>query len=64
MKFVIFVVGADFGPKSLGMIHVVEMGELVQDYVVAKWFGDVHEADIERNGFVAGTTTPTSVGVS
>ncbi len=61
--FVVGVVGGNFGPKSGGMIHMVQMGELVENDIVAEDFGDLHEADIERNRAVRGTTTPTRGGV-
>ena len=47
MATVVGVVRGDFGPESVGVIHVINMGEFVQDDVVAEWLGDFHEADIE-----------------
>ena len=35
MVAIIFIVAFDFGPKGGGVVHVMKMGELVQDYVVA-----------------------------
>lgn len=33
--FVARIVTADFGPKGGGMVHMVEMGEFMQDYIIA-----------------------------
>lgn len=49
MFFVSGVVGADFCPEGGGVVHVVEVGELVQNYIIAQDFGDLHKPDIKRN---------------
>lgn len=49
VRFVVFVVRCNFGPKGAGMIHMVEMSEFVQDNVIAKRLWDFHEADVKRN---------------
>ena len=58
---------ADFGPKGGGVIRVVDMGKLMKDDIVAERFGNVHQADIERNNDRAvrmmRTGTPASIGV-
>lgn len=64
MFFVAGVVGADFLPESGGMIHMVEMGEFVEDHVVAQDFRHLHETNIERNGAIAGATTPAGSGMA
>ncbi len=62
--FLVFgVVAGDFLPKSAGMVHMVEMGEFVDDDVVAENFGDLHEADVERNCAVRRATSPPCGGV-
>lgn len=62
--FLVFgVVADDFLPKSAGMVHMVEMGEFVDDDVVAENFGDLHEADVERNCAVRRATSPSCGGV-
>lgn len=50
--FVTGVVGGDFGPEGVGVVEMIEVGELVKDDVVAERFGDVHEADVEGDGAV------------
>ncbi len=52
MLFIAGVVSGDFGPKSGGMIEVIKMGELMEDDIVAKRLGDLHEADIEGDGAI------------
>lgn len=64
MLFVTGVVGADFLPESGGMVHVVEMGEFVENHVVAQDFRHLHEADIERNGAITGATAPAGGGMA
>ena len=44
------IVRTNLSPKLGGMVHMVNMGELVNNYVIAKWFRHFHEANIERNG--------------
>ncbi len=63
MVLVTWVVFGYFAPKGVGMIHVVKMSKLVNDYIVAENFGNIHEADVERNGAIARTTAPTCGGV-
>ena len=60
---IIRVVGTNFSPKGGGVVHVVEMGELVQDDVVAQRLGGVHEADIEGDGAIRRAGAPASVSV-
>lgn len=52
MFFVAGVMGGDFGPEGVGMVEVVQMGEFVDDDIVAERLGDVHEADVEGDGAV------------
>ena len=63
MFFVVSVVEGDFFPESGRVIHVVDVGEFVNDNVVAKRFWDVHESDIEGYGARTTATTPASIGV-
>ncbi len=58
------VVGADFLPEGFRVVHVIEMGELVNNYVVTELFGHLHEADIERDSTVTTATSPSSSGVA
>ena len=60
---IIRVVGTNFSPKGGGVVHVVEMGELVQDDVVAQRLGGVHEADIEGDGAIRRAGAPAGVSV-
>ena len=46
------IMRANFCPKCLRMVHVVEMCKLVDNKVVAKDFWYLHQADIERNGAI------------
>lgn len=64
MFFVVGVMAANFGPKSVGMIHMVEVGKFVDNDIVTKWLGDLHEANIERNGAIAAATAPTGGGMT
>jgi hypothetical protein len=41
---------ANFTPKGVRMVHVIDVGEFVNDDVIAERFGYFHEADIKRNG--------------
>ncbi len=52
MLFIAGVVSGDFGPESGRMIEVIKMGELMEDDIVAKRLGDLHETDIEGDGAV------------
>lgn len=63
MFFVAGVVLADLAPEGIGMIHVVKMGELVDNNIVAQDFWDLHETDIERNCTITATTSPASGGM-
>lgn len=64
MLFVTGVVATNFSPKGVGMVHVVEMSEFMNDDVIAERLGDLHEADVERNGAIAATTAPAGSGVT
>ena len=57
------VVEGDFCPEGGGVIHVVDVGEFVEDDVVAEGFGEVHDTDVERDGAGAGAAAPAGVGV-
>jgi hypothetical protein len=63
VAFVVGVVVGDLKPEGGGMVHVVDVGELVEDDVVAEGFRQVHETDIERDGARVATAAPTGVGV-
>lgn len=63
MALVIGVVGGDFVPEILGMVHVIDVGEFVKNDVVAEGFGKVHEADVERDCAAAAAAAPASVGM-
>ena len=63
MDAVVRVVGGDFCPEGRAVVHVVEMGEFVEDDIVTQDFGDVHQADVEGDGAVCGAGAPASVGV-
>lgn len=56
--FVAGVVSADFLPESIRVIHVIKVGKLMQDYVIAEDFGDLHQANIERDSAIRRTTSP------
>lgn len=64
MFLVAGVMGGDFGPKGVGMVEVVQMGEFVDNNVVTERFGDVHKTDVERDGAVRGAATPAGGGVA
>lgn len=53
----------DFAPKSVGMVHVINMRELVDNDIVAERLWYFHEADIERDGARTATAAPARVGV-
>ena len=57
------VVGANFGPEGGGVIKVMEVGEFVEDDIVAQDGRDLHEADVEGDSAGGGTTAPASGGV-
>ena len=63
MAFVVGVVGGDFGPEGGGMVHVIDVGEFVEDDVVAEGWGEFHEADVEGDGTGAAAAAPAGVGV-
>ena len=46
---IVWIVRGDLGPEGVGVVHVINMRELMEDDVIAEWFRDFHEADIERN---------------
>lgn len=64
MLFVAGVMTADFAPESVGVVHMVEMGEFMDNDVVAQDFRNLHKANIERDGAIATTTTPTGRGMA
>ena len=47
VAFVKLVVLADFTPEGIGMVHVVNMRQLMNNNVVAERLWDFHKADIE-----------------
>lgn len=47
MLFVAGIMFADFCPKGGRVVHMVEVGELMNNDVIAERLGDLHEADIE-----------------
>ena len=63
MFLVAGVVGANFGPESGGMVKVMEMGEFVEDDIVAQDGRDLHEADVEGDSAGGGATAPASGGM-
>lgn len=58
---------ANLGPKGGGMIGMVNMGKFMNDDIVAKGLGDIHEADIERDDdraiWMMGAGAPASIGM-
>ena len=44
---VVRVVRGNFGPESVRVIHVIDVGEFVQNDVVAKRFRNFHEANVK-----------------
>ena len=40
------------------MVHMVEVGEFMNNDVISERFGDLHEADIERNSAITAATPP------
>ena len=46
---IVWIVLGDLAPDGFGMVHMINMGEFVENDVIAEWFRDFHEADIERN---------------
>lgn len=64
MFFVAGVVGGDFGPESFGVVEVIEVGEFVDDDVVAERLGDIHEADVEGDGAVRRAAAPAGGSVA
>ena len=63
MFLVAGVVGANFGPESGGVIKVMEVGEFVEDDIVAQDGRDLHEADVEGDSAGGGTTAPAGGGM-
>lgn len=45
------------------MVHVVDVGEFVENDVIAEGFRDVHEADVEGDGASTTAAAPTGAGV-
>lgn len=64
MLFIAGIVGGDFGPEGVGVVEMVEVGEFVKDNIVAERLRNVHEADVEGDGAVAGAATPASSGMA
>lgn len=50
MFFVSGIMFGNFGPESGRVIHVVEVGEFMNNNVIAEDFGDLHKTDVKRNG--------------
>ena len=61
------VVLFDFGPKSAGVVGVVDVRKFVDNDIITERFGNFHKADIERNDnttiWMMGTGAPAGVGV-
>ena len=60
---VVRVVRGDFGPESFGVVHVMNMRELMENDIIAERLRNFHEADIERNRAGARAGAPTRVGM-
>lgn len=54
----------DFCPEGGGMIHVIKMGQFMNQDVVTQWFWYVHEANIKRNCAIAAATSPPRGGMT
>ena len=63
MAFVEGVEFGDFCPEGGGMIHVMGVGEFVEEDVVAEGFREFHEGDVERDGAGAAAAAPAGAGV-
>ena len=48
----------DFTPEPAGVVHLPEVGELMQDEVVANKAGGLHEAPVEGDGAAPGAGAP------
>lgn len=62
--FVTGVVVGDFSPEGVGVVEMIEVGEFVEDDIVAERLGDVHETDVEGDGAITGAATPAGGGVT
>ena len=58
MFFVSGIMFGNFGPESGRVVHVVEVGEFMNNNVIAEDFGDLHQANIERDSAIRRTTSP------